>query len=452
MKALTPRDLALKVLSARNRSPGFTERRLKKAFEQNPYIDERDRAFATNLVQGVLRWRLRIDRSIEKASSLPFKKINPQIINILRIAIYQIFFLDRLPESAAVNEAVKQAKRKFPDHVAGFVNGILRNICRRKDQPVFPDPKKDKVSYLSIYYSYPPWLIKKWIREIGGDSTQSLLSAGNKIPELVIRLNSMKIDRDSLLKRLKEEGVGSEPTTFSPEGIIINSLKGPVNRLKTCQDGLFQVQSEPAQVCSYLISPAPGEKILDLCSGLGGKSTHLAQLMRGRGTVFALDINHTRLIKLNENSRRLGICNIQPVVADACSHLSSLFRQPFDKILVDGPCSALGTISRHPDGKWCRDGNDIKRLSGLQKKILNQGTPLLKKGGYLLYMTCTISKDENEDVVKYYLETNKEMVLENLGDHVPDWGHDLIDDSGFFKSLPHIHGIDGFFGALFRKL
>ena len=452
MKALTPRDLALRVLNTRNHSPGFTERYLEKAFEQNPHIDERDRAFATNLVQGVLRWRLRIDRVIEKASSLPFKKINPGIRNILRIAIYQISFLDRVPESAAVNEAVKQTKRKFPNHVAGFVNGILRNICRRKDQPVFPDPKNDRVSYLSIYYSYPPWLIKKWIREIGDDSTQSLLSAGNRIPELVIRLNSMKIDRDSLIKRLKEEGVGAEPAVFSPEGIIISNLKGPVNRLKTFQEGLFQVQSEAAQVCSRLISPAPGDKILDLCSGLGGKSTHLAQLMRGKGTIFALDINHTRLIRLNENSRRLGICNIQPVVADACSHLSSLFRRPFDKILVDGPCSALGTISRHPDGKWCRDENDIKRLSGLQKTILNQATPLLKKGGYLLYVTCTISRDENEDVVKSYLERNREMALENLGGHVPDWGHDLIDDSGFFKSLPHIHGMDGFFGALFRKL
>ena len=451
MKPVIPRNLALNTLNSLDHSPGFAERFLEQSFQQNQHISERDRAFVVHLVQGVLRWRLRLDWIIGQTINFSFKKIEPHILNILRIAIYQISFMDRVPESAAVNEAVKQAKTIGREHLVGFVNGILRNICRQKDQITFPDRENDRINYLSVFYSYPIWLVEKWIRELGLDSTEHLLEAENIIPGLVIRANGLKIARSGLIKRLEKEGVTGTPTSYSPEGIKIEGYKGPVNQLNSFKEGLFQVQGEAAQICSHLLFPIQGESILDLCAGLGGKSTHLAELTQYKGDILALDISHSRLVSLFQSSRRLGIECIRPIVANAGSHLSSLFRYSFDKILIDAPCSGLGVISRHPDGKWIRDENDIKRLARIQKTILNEAAPLLKRGGKMLYVTCTISREENEEVVSDFLEHNKGMTLENLKDHVPEWGLDLIDDNGFFKTFPHIHKMDGFFGALFIK-
>ena len=211
------------------------------------------------------------------------------------------------------------------------------------------------------------------------------------------------------------------------------------------------MQGQAAQVCSYLISPVAGESVLDLCAGLGGKTTHIAELMAGMGMIMALDISRRRLISLSQTSRRLGIHCILPVVADAAGPVSSIIRHRFDRIIVDPPCSALGTISRHPDGKWTRDESDVKRLAYLQGRILDQALPLLRSGGRMLYTTCTISREENEAVINGFLERNKEMVLEDLRRYVPAWGLDLIDESGFFRSFPHVHGMDGFFGALLKK-
>jgi 16S rRNA (cytosine967-C5)-methyltransferase len=449
---VTARDLALRTLNSLDLSQGFPEPYLDRAFRNDPSLNERDRAFSVHLVQGVFRWRLRLDWIIRKTVNFPFKKIEPSVLNILRIALFQIFFMDRVPESAAVNEAVRQAGDMSRRHVAGFVNGILRNICRRKDGYVLPDRENDPVTYLSVFHSYPVWLVKKWIRELGMDSVGHLLEAGNRIPGLVIRCNRLKIERQGLIKRLKEEGVTGKATPYAPEGLRISGVKGPVNNLKAFKEGLFQVQDEAAQVCAHLLSPGPGEQVLDLCAGLGGKSTHIAQLTGKRDLLVALDISHNRLIRLSDSSSRLGIGCIHPVVADARDRLSSLFRCLFDKILIDGPCSGLGTLSRHPDGKWTKTEDHINRLAQLQKGLLNQAVPLLRKGGKMLYVTCTISKQENEDVVIDFLAKNRGIGLENLKEHVSDWCLDLIDDNGFFKTLPHVHGMDGFFGALFKKL
>ncbi|MCP4668280.1 MAG: 16S rRNA (cytosine(967)-C(5))-methyltransferase RsmB, partial [Deltaproteobacteria bacterium] len=303
--AVKPRDLALSTLNSLDHGPGFSEPYLGRAFQKDPHLNERDRAFTLHLVQGALRWRLRLDWIIRKHVRFPFQKIAPPVLNILRIALYQIFFMDRVPESAAVNEAVKQARALGESHVAGFVNGILRHICRTGAEISYPDRNNNLSQYLSVFYSYPQWLVDKWVTEMGIDSVEPLLAAGNRAPILVVRTNSLKIDRPGLISRLKKEGVTGRPTAYSPEGLEIENLKGRVDRLEAFQDGLFQVQGEAAQVCAYLISPGRGEYVLDLCAGLGGKSTHMAQLMENKGRVLALDINHGRLVSLCESSRRL---------------------------------------------------------------------------------------------------------------------------------------------------
>ena len=237
-----PRDLALVALNRADFSQGFQKRYLETSFEKNPGLSERDRAFIVHLVQGVLRWQIRLDWIVKQAVRFPFKNIETPVLNILCLALYQIFFMDRVPESAAVNEAVKQARGACNKHVAGFVNGILRHICREKDRISFPDPGRERDLYLSVFYSYPIWLVEKWIRELGPDAAERLLDAGNRIPHTVIRVNTLKTDRQGLLEHLNEEGVTGSPSLYSPEGVTLQGLKGPVNRLAAFKEGLFQVQ------------------------------------------------------------------------------------------------------------------------------------------------------------------------------------------------------------------
>lgn len=451
MKAKTPRDLALMVLNGLPSKSIFPGHYLDEVFRRNPQLDDRDRAFMSHLVQGVLRWQRRLDWIIGQVADFPIRKITPPILNILRLALYQIFFLDRVPESAAVNEAVNQSKNHGAQHVVSFVNGILRRICRDKDKITFPDREGNTVHYLSVFYSYPEWLVEKWIRELGIAFTESLLSAGNRIPSFTIRTNLLKLTHPELIRLLGEEGITGRPTPYSPEGILLEGFSGRIEELSSFKKGLFQVQDQAAQITSHLLSPEPGQTILDVCAGSGGKTTHLAGLMGDEGRVLALDISHRRLISLKENSQRLGLRSINSVVGDASRELSSLCRIKFHKIMIDAPCSGLGVISRHPDGKWNRNEKDILRLAQLQKTIISQAASVLRHGGRMLYVTCTISREENEEVVNHCLKSHGDISLENMKDHVPQWGQDLIDNEGFLRTYPHVHHMDGFFAALFSK-
>jgi 16S rRNA (cytosine967-C5)-methyltransferase len=453
MNVETPRDLALRVLNGLSRKPGFSASSLDNLFRSRPRLEDRDRAFISQLVQGVVRWRARLDWTIRQTSDFPLKKISIPVLNLLRLALYQILFLDRVPESAAVNEAVKQAKKSQPSYIVAFVNAVLRKACRSKNQIPFPDRGKSPVEHLSTVYSYPEWLVRKWIREWGIDFTEALLESQNRFPSLTVRTNPLKINRSDLIHRLDaESGVLGKPTPYSPQGVRLSDFRGRVDQDKAFQDGLFQVQDEAAQLTSMLLSPVAGESVLDLCAGYGGKTTHLAELMGDQGKVIALDMNRTRLVSLATNAARLGIRSALAVAADASTELSSLFRVRFDRIMVDAPCSGLGVISRHPDGKWNKQEEDIPRLAQLQKAILHSACSLLRRGGTLLYVTCTLSREENEEVVEACLAGNKDMALVDLKDRAPLWASDLIDAQGFLRTFPHLHGMDGFFGALMRRI
>ena len=449
---MNPRDLALQVLNKLDQEesgyPGYS---LDHAFQHGIPCSHRDRALAVNLVQGVLRWRLRLDWVLQQTVKFPFKKIRPDVLNVLRLALYQIYFLDRIPDSAAVNEAVKQAKRVAANHVVKSVNAILRQVCREKGNVSFPDCSSDSIHHFSVRHSYPEWLVRKWVRERGAVDAEKLLIAGNRIPSLIVRTNTLRTDRSRLTACLKEEGVSATPTRFSPEGLILEDLKGPVDRLSAFQAGFFQVQGEAAQLCSHLLAPKPGETILDVCAGLGGKSTHMAQLMGNRGLIVGIDRNRQKLLKLAESSRKLGINVVKPLAGDVERALPGLLRGSFDRIMVDGPCSALGVISRHPDVKWNREEKDLNRLGKLQGRILQRVLPLLRPGGAMLYVTCTLSWEENEAVVESFLQKNQGVRLVNLRNESPACARDLVDEAGFMRSLPHVHGTDGFFCALFER-
>lgn len=424
---------------------------MDEVFLRESHLTTRDRAFIKHLVQGVFRWRLRLDWIIEQASDLPFKKIKPPVLNILRLALFQVFFLDRVPDSAAVNEAVKQAKGGGARHAAPFINGILRHICRHKEKFSLPDRDKDPALYLSVFYSYPRWLVQYCLEKWGTPFTEALLDAENQLPKLTLRTNTLRISRDALLGELQDAGIMGRPTPYSPEGILLPDFRGTVMDLEAFQKGFFQVQDQAAQITTHLLAPRAGESILDVCAGLGGKTSHLAQLIGDEGHVVALDVSRDRLVKLRANSGRLGLARTEPVAADAMGGLGSLFKATFDRILVDAPCSGLGVLSKHPDGKWNKEAEDLVRLSRVQKKILEQGLSLLTRGGHLLYVTCTLTEEENEGLVRGIVEDNQDIGLLDLREHGPEWAWDLIDGEGFFRTYPHRHQMDGFFAALFVK-
>lgn len=449
MKTDRPRAFALDIL---NRRIDGSLHRDRDDLYIDTLLDERDRAFVNNLVQGVTRLRLRLDWTIEQLSAVPLRKIDKDIMNVLRMALYQIFFLDRVPESAAVNEAVNLVKAaRMPRHIISFVNGLLRTACRRRHDMEFPDRERDRAWYLSVFYSYPMWLVDKWTEELGEDDAEALLAAQNDFSDINIRANTLRIGRDALVDSLAREGIKARPLDRSPQGIILEGYRGRVDALDAFKGGLFQVQDQAAQIVSHLLSVCPGDRVLDICAGFGGKSSHLAELMGGKGQITALDNNKARLMKLAENAERLGIDNIMPVAGDALQPMSSLFKGGFNRVILDAPCSGLGVISRHPDIKWNRIRADIPRLAAMQGNFLDSAASVVENGGELLYVVCTISREENEEVVKGFLERNRGFTLVDLRERAPEWCVDLIDDKGFYRTWPHIHGMDGFFAALFRK-
>ncbi len=444
----TPRDLALQALNRFDKEGIIPHYHLEQAFDRYYAIPAKDRALAVHITSGVLRWRLRLDWIVRQHVKFPFHKIQLQILNVLRIALYQIFFMDRIPVSAAVNEAVNQAKSFGRPHIARFVNGILREILRKKDAVHLPRKEDDPIKYYSIVYSFPRWLVRKWLAELGEGFARDLMEASNRLPELIVRVNTLKTSREALMEELAKEDISCSPTKYSPVGVQIKDLKRPITDLKAFQQGLFQVQGEAAQICGLLLRPQKGERVLEVCTGIGGKASHLAEQVGPTGAVIGLDKKMGSLLRLTDTCKRLGVQWVYPVAADAATDMRALFTVRFARILVDSPCSGLGVISKHPDIKWRRQEGHIRELGELQGRILSNSISLLGRGGSLFYVTCTISREENEDIVEGILKAHGNIRLRNLKQIAPEWAMELVDENGFFRSFPNLHGLEGFFAAM----
>jgi 16S rRNA (cytosine967-C5)-methyltransferase len=422
---------------------------LTDSFKRYRHLTSLDRAFLTELTYGTLRWRGRLDWVIRHFSSVPVEKIEREILNVLRLGLYQIFFLSRTPPRAAVNESVESAKQFRGRGGAGFVNAILRSVLRQKEKIPFPDPADDPALHLSVMESHPLWLVRRWIDEIGIEETEMACVANNQIAPLTLRTNTLKIDREHLIEKLTRQGLNPFPASFSGEGILLKDPP-PTSELPFLKEGLYLIQDEASQLIVPILDPRPGERILDACAAPGGKTTHMAQKMENDGEIHALDLNKRKLDLIEEVCFRLGVKMVKGIRGDASRPLPGPEGLRFDRILADVPCSGFGTLRRNPDLRWRKREEDVGRLSGLQASILRNLSGYLKEGGLLVYSTCTVFHEENEDVVEDFLDSHPDFRLEGIEKILPERCHPFI-GNGYFKTFPPKDGMDGFFAARLVK-
>ncbi len=444
----TVRQLASEILFKVDTQKAYADILLDGTLRATP-LSERDRALLTELTYGTLRWRGKIDARLSQKLRRPLADTDAFVRNLLRVTVYQLLYLDKIPDYAAVNEAVELAKTQRGSKTAGFVNGVLRNLLRLKNPDAQAPSTVDSIAALAAELSHPEWLVRRWLAEFGLSEATALMRANNERSPLVLRANRVKCSRDELLARLLDHGIAATPTLLSPQGIAIES-SGNVENLPGFAEGLFQIQGESSQLVAYLLAPSAGERILDACAAPGGKSTHIAELMDDRGTVIALDNSPRGLDRIRENIARLNLPSIQIAQADATQELNGELGAPYDRILVDAPCSGLGTLRSHPEIKWQRQERDILRLSQLQAKILNRVAGYLKPDGVLVYSTCTLTHNENERIVETFLAKHEEFELEDGARYLPDSAQTMVRGK-FFQALPHRDNTDGFFAARLRK-
>ena len=442
-----PRQLALTILDRVEAERSFAEPLLDSFLSRHIFSGMEDRRLLTELVYGTLRMRNRLDWFIRSIYTGDSETMERGIKNILRIGLYQIVCTDRIPPHAAVDESVKLAKKEYPGR-EGLVNAILRNAIRRMDSISYPDRAKDPAAHISTVHSHPRWLVEKWITRFGTEETEAFCRGNNERPPLTLRINRLKAERAAVVQALIDDGILAGPTDYSPDGITISSPRVPVRELSLYKEGMLLIQDEASQIISLLLDPRPGDAVLDACSGAGIKATHLAGIMTNRGTIVALDIHGRKIEGLKRLAGRFGATIIEPAVGDVTKDMDPGYRERFDRILVDVPCSALGTLRRNPEIKWHSSVKDLQQFPPLQQAMLKRCAPCLKEGGIMLYSACTIEHDETEGVVEEFLRGHPEFTC--IPPALPEaW--EMTDGNGFFKTLPHRHQTDGFFGALFMK-
>jgi 16S rRNA (cytosine967-C5)-methyltransferase len=444
-----PRSICLDILNRVEEADCHPDTLLTDSFKQYRNLTSLDRAFLTELTYGVLRWRERLDWLIRHFSKVPFEKIELGILNILRLGLYQILFLSKTPFSAAVNESVELAKDIRGKGGAGFVNAILRSILREKEQIPYPNIREDPALHISVVESHPLWLVRRWIEEMGQEETVRICTFNNKISVLTLRTNTLKIDRKDLIEKLRERELKPFPCSFSEEGILLEDPP-PTSKLPFLKEGLYIIQDEASQLVTSILDPKPGERILDACAAPGGKTTHIAQRMKNGGEIYALDLIKGKLDQIEEVCQRLGIKIVRTMKGDTKNPLPTPKRMKFDRVLADVPCSGFGTLRRNPDLKWRRNEEDIGRLAKLQSSILRNLAPYVKEGGILVYSTCTVFHEENEDVVERFLDGHSEFRLDQIREVLPEKCHSFI-KKGYFKTFPPKDTMDGFFVARMIK-
>ncbi len=413
-------------------------------------VDERDKSLFTEIYYGVIRHKLHLDYIINFFSNTPLQKLDKEVLMGLRIGIYQLLFLDRVPARAAIYESVEGVKEILGNRRKGavsFTNGILRTVNRDIAQVKFPSFDKNPKRYLSIKYSYPEWIVEKFIGQYGIEKAEKIIRAGNKRANVVYRHNSLKMSKEQFLKSMDNENISYESTFLDGFYKLLN-INNPAET-EVFKNGGAYIQGTSAGLASLLLDLEKEMDVLDLAAAPGGKTTHMAELMENTGIIKALDINQSRLNLIKENADRLGVTNILLKNADAAKYEDN---NRYDRILADLPCSGLGLISAKPEIKWKKDEAAVDAMAELQYKILSKNIDKLKAGGKLLYSTCTLSSKENQQVVERLLAENDDIILEDLNTKFKEiTGLELDNNEKCLEILPGFIDSEGFFYALLKK-
>ncbi len=436
-----PREAALQILHAVETRGAFGDRLLDGAHARAGW-DDRDQALLHELVKGGLRWRGRLDYVLDPFVHVGLDKLQPWIRNVLRLGAYQILFLDRVPEHAAVDESVKLAHKYGHPGLAGLVNSVLRRLIDEKAQIVIPEG--DDVASLSAWGSHPEWIVERWLERFGVEATRALLQADNRPVPVGLRVNAVRGTREQLIERLKNEGVEARPATMSPDLVWVETHQSP-GRLKAFREGWCTAQDESESLVARLVGPRQHERLLDLCAAPGGKCTHLAELMGDEGEVWAMERDAARVTSLEQTITRLGIHSIHVVHGDGRNYA---FPMPFDRVLVDAPCSGLGVLGRRADARWRKGPEILREMPPIQLDLLNAAAKRLRPGGVLVYSVCSFEPEETAIVVERFLRANPSFVIEAAEGLLPD---EVVTEDGFMLVLPHVHGCDGAFAARLRK-
>ncbi len=436
MEQKTVREKVAQILTDIEKDDTYLQLALKKELDT---LEVKDKGFANELIYGTIKWRLRLDYVLDQFSKTPVKKMKPFIRQLMRMSVYQILFLDKIPASAAINEAVKIMHKRKMSNLSGFVNGVLRNIDRNKSEITYPN--------LSVYYSIPEWIITRWMKYYGEMETKAICESLSQRARVCIRINNLKTTKDKVKALLSEEGITVLEEGFLPESLYIHAPNG-IHHSPSFKAGLWTVQDESAMLVGHVLGPEKGDEILDVCSAPGGKTVHLAELMQNEGHIIGADVHEHKIELIEKNAKRLGASIVEGKLQDGML-INEDWKEKFDKILLDAPCSGLGIIKRKPDIRYAKDETAIRDINNIQRKLLKNAINYLKKDGILVYSTCTLTQEENQNMVEYALSLG--LQLDAIPYDMPACLKPYIKDNAYIEILPHVTDTDGFFMARFRK-
>lgn len=443
------RDLAVQLVFEITENKAFANLALNKALHHSQ-LSSADRNLVTELVNGTVRMLKHLDWVLNQYLKQDLQQQNPWLRSILRISAYQLLFMDRIPNFALVNDAVEITRKRCNDGLARVANAVLRNLIRQSNSIKYPP--LDSQEYLAVYYSHPPELVDYLLKHYNREETIRILSYNNQPARLDLRVNALKISRDSLLAELKKEGMVCHSSTNLPGGIRVETVGRPLEELPTYKKGCFYVQNEAAMLAAIILDPQPGETVYDLCCGVGGKTTHLGELMKNKGLIKAYDSYSRKINILQENCSRMGI-----TIADAKTMDIMLLDTSIkaERGLLDAPCSGTGVLNRRSDARWNKERSQMEELKRIQCQLLTKAAQLLTPGGHLLYSTCSIHEEENQEIILEFLARNDDFTLQDFRQQLSFFSLDASDtrnaEDGMLTLLPGKYDTDGMFYALLRR-
>jgi 16S rRNA (cytosine967-C5)-methyltransferase len=415
--------------------------------------DERDRALVSEIATGVQRWRAALDHLIASMSKRTIDRLDREVVEILRLSIYQLLHLTRVPAAAVVDDAVDLTKRVGKRSASGFVNAVLRTISRRRAslplpaRPTDPADRDTALNYLSVTLSHPRWLADRWHERFGLDAAEAWMQFNNTPGAVTLRANRLNTTRDALVERLAADAIAVHPALYAPDGLVVD--EGHPLRGSGQEQGWFVVQDEASQLVTLLAGDRALPRVLDTCASPGGKTTALAALMEGRGLLVACDVRDRRIDLLRRTVAASGATNVRIVQADLLRPLP--FAAAFDCVLVDAPCSGLGTLRRDPDIRWRRREQDLAPLAAAELIMLQHAAAHVAPGGRLIYATCSSEPEENESVADAFLATTPGFAPLHAAQASSRLAATLIDRRGHLRTQPDLHGLEAFFGAVFER-